>query len=84
MHRHRDLYDLLQSLDVSSAMIYTSPQTWHQWDVQAWNKKLLWFCFVADADASPDQGLRASEEDLLELTGDHQNNPQTMAENRSK
>ena len=61
-------------------MAYTPQQTWHHWDAQAWNKKLLWFCFVADADASPDQGLRASEEDLLELTGDHQSNPRTMAE----
>jgi len=55
-------------------------QIWHQWDAQAWNKKLLWFCFVADADASPDQGLRASEENLLELTRDRQSNPRTMAE----
>ena len=56
------------------------PQPWHQWDAQAWNHQLLWFCFVADADASPDQGLRASEEDLLELTGDDQDKPRTMAE----
>ena len=61
-------------------MAYTPQQTWHQWDAQAWNKKLLWLCFVDDADASPNQGLRASEEDLLELTGDHQSNPRTMAE----
>jgi len=63
-----------------SVMAYTPQQAWHQWDVQAWNWQLLRFCFVADADASPDQGLRASEEDLLELTGDRQSNPRTMAE----
>lgn len=61
-------------------MAYKEPQAWHQWDAQAWNKRLLRFCFVTDADASPDQGLRASEEGLLELTGDHQSNPRTMAE----
>ena len=61
-------------------MAYTPQQTWHHWDAQAWNKELLWLCFVDDADASPNQGLRASEEDLLELTGDQQSNPRTMAE----
>lgn len=56
-------------------------QTWHQWDAQAWNQQLLRFCFVTDADASPDQGrLYVSEGKLRELTGDHQSNPRTMVE----
>ena len=53
---------------------------WDQWDVQEWNKQLLRFCFVADADAPADQFLRAAEEDLLELTGDHKSEPRAMAE----
>ena len=61
-------------------MAYTPPQTWHQWDTQVWNQQLLWFCFVDDADAPPHQGLRASEEQLCEVTGDDQSNPRTMAE----
>ena len=61
-------------------MAYTPPQTWHQWDAQVWNKQLLRFCFVDDADAPADQGLRASEEQLREVTGDNQSNPQAIAE----
>ena len=53
---------------------------WDQWDVQEWNKQLLRFCFVDDADAPADQFLRAAEEDLLELTGDHKSEPRAMAE----
>lgn len=61
-------------------MAYMPPQPWHQWDAQTWNHQLLWFCFVADADAPPNQFLRASEEDLPEVTGGHKSESRTMAE----
>ena len=43
---------------------------WQQWSAEEWNRNLLLFCFVQEAQAPPWQGIRASEDDLPVLTGD--------------
>jgi hypothetical protein len=51
-------------------MADASPLHWSEWSAEEWNRQLILFCFVRDADATPDQGLRASEDDLPDITHD--------------
>ncbi|MEB3320226.1 MAG: hypothetical protein VKI63_04730 [Cyanobium sp.] len=52
---------------------------WMQWDAADWNRQLLLFCFVQEADAPSLQGIRASEDDLQVLTGDLDTSPAMLA-----
>lgn len=54
-------------------------KAWKQWDAAEWNRQLLLFCFVQEAEAQPWQGIRASEEDLPGLTGDDETAPVEQA-----
>jgi hypothetical protein len=55
------------------------PRAWSTWNAEQWNQRLLLFCFVQEADAPPWQGIRASEDDLLVLTGDSETTPAVLA-----